>query len=67
MRDQSSTVSRRSLFAGAATVGAVAAVSSVLPGVIQKQLPTTPSTALQSTPILWRSKMPRAIWLRHRD
>jgi hypothetical protein len=29
------------MFAGVATVGAVAAASSVLPGVIQKQLPAT--------------------------
>ncbi len=39
MRDQSSTVSRRSLFAGAATVGAVAAASSVLPSVVKNHVP----------------------------
>jgi len=36
----SSSVSRRSLFAGAVNVGAVAAVASVLPTVVQNQLPT---------------------------
>ena len=39
----SSSVSRRSLFAGAATVGAVAAASRVLPTVIQNQLPAAPA------------------------
>jgi hypothetical protein len=39
MSSKTSPVSRRSLFAGAATVGAVAAVSSVLPTVVQNQLP----------------------------
>ena len=39
MRDQSSTVSRRSLFAGAATVGAVAAAASVVHAVVKNQLP----------------------------
>jgi hypothetical protein len=41
MSSKTSHLSRRSMFAGAATVGAVAAASSVLPGVIQKQLPAT--------------------------
>jgi hypothetical protein len=41
MRDQSSTVSRRSLFGGAATVGAVAAAASVLPTVVKNQLPAS--------------------------
>ncbi len=35
MQDQKSTLSRRGLFAGAATVGAVAAATSVLPSVVQ--------------------------------
>ena len=35
MPDQKPTVSRRSLFAGAATVGAVAAATSVLPSALQ--------------------------------
>jgi len=35
MQDQKQTLSRRSLFAGAATVGAVAAASSVLPAAVQ--------------------------------
>lgn len=35
MQDQKSTLSRRSLFAGAATVGAVAAATSVLPTAVQ--------------------------------
>lgn len=43
MREKTSTVSRRSLFAGAATVGAVAAASSVLPSVVQSQLPAAPA------------------------
>jgi len=43
--DQSPTAkhSRRSLFAGAATVGAVAAASSVLPGVVKNSLPAAPA------------------------
>jgi hypothetical protein len=41
MPSQTTTLSRRSMFAGVATVGAVAAASSVLPGVIQKQMPAT--------------------------
>ena len=39
MSDKSPSVSRRSLFAGAATVGAVAAATSVLPTVVKNQLP----------------------------
>ena len=35
MQDQKSSLSRRSLFAGAATVGAVAAAASVLPAAVQ--------------------------------
>lgn len=35
MQDQKPALSRRSLFAGAATVGAVAAATSVLPTAIQ--------------------------------
>jgi hypothetical protein len=35
MQDKKPELSRRSLFAGAATVGAVAAASSVLPTVVQ--------------------------------
>lgn len=34
--------SRRSLFAGVATVGAVAAAASVLPTVVKNQVPTAP-------------------------
>jgi len=43
--DQSPTAkhSRRSLFAGAATVGAVAAASSVLPTVVKNKLPAVPA------------------------
>ncbi len=39
MSEKSSPVSRRSLFAGAATVGAVAAAASVLPTVVKNNLP----------------------------
>ena len=35
--------SRRSLFAGAATIGAVAAASSVLPTVVKNNLPVAPT------------------------
>ena len=35
MQDKKTELSRRSLFAGAATVGAVAAAASVLPTVVQ--------------------------------
>ena len=35
--------SRRSLFAGAATIGAVAAASSVLPTVVKNNLPVAPA------------------------
>lgn len=43
--DQSPTAkhSRRSLFAGAATVGAVAAATSVLPAVVKNKLPEAPA------------------------
>ncbi|PUE11481.1 formate dehydrogenase [Limnohabitans sp. T6-5] len=46
MSEKSSPVSRRSLFAGAATVGAVAAAASVLPTVIKNNLPAAPAMAL---------------------
>jgi hypothetical protein len=39
MTSKSSTLSRRSLFSGAATVGAVAAATAVLPGVVQQAAP----------------------------
>ena len=39
MSDKSPSVSRRSLFAGAATVGAVAAATSVLPTVVKNHMP----------------------------
>ena len=35
MQDQKAALSRRSLFAGMATVGAVAAATSVLPGAVK--------------------------------
>ena len=35
MQEQKQALSRRSLFAGAATVGAVAAATSVLPGAVK--------------------------------
>ena len=41
MNEKSSPLSRRSLFAGAATVGAVAAAASVLPTVVKNNLPAT--------------------------
>ena len=41
MSSKTSPLSRRSLFSGAATVGAVAAVSAVLPGVVKQAVPTT--------------------------
>jgi hypothetical protein len=43
MSSKTSSVSRRSLFAGAATVGAVAAASSVLPTMVQNNLPAAPA------------------------
>ena len=43
MQDKKPAVSRRSLFAGAATVGAVAAATSVLPTVVKNNLPPTPA------------------------
>lgn len=43
MKEKSSSVSRRSLFAGAATVGAVAAATSVLPTVVKNHLPAEPA------------------------
>lgn len=39
MSESSRSVSRRSLFAGAATVGAVAAATSALPTVVKNSLP----------------------------
>lgn len=43
MSDQTPSVSRRSLFAGAATVGAVAAATSVLPTVVKNNVPAAPA------------------------
>ena len=43
MNEKSSSVSRRSLFAGAATVGAVAAATSVLPTVVKSHVPAAPA------------------------
>ena len=39
MSSKTSTLSRRSLFSGAATVGAVAAATAVLPGVVKQVAP----------------------------
>ena len=39
MSSKSPSISRRSVFAGAATVGVVAAATSVLPAVVRQQLP----------------------------
>ena len=39
MSSKTSTLSRRGLFSGAATVGAVAAVTAVLPGVVKSPAP----------------------------
>jgi len=39
MSSKTSSVSRRSLFSGAATVGAVAAATAVLPGVVKQAAP----------------------------
>jgi hypothetical protein len=39
MSSKSPSISRRSVFAGAATVGVVAAATSVLPTVVRQQLP----------------------------
>ncbi len=39
MSSKTSSLSRRSLFSGAATVGAVAAATAVLPGVVQSPAP----------------------------
>ena len=41
MTQRKSTLSRRALFAGAGTAGAVAAAASLLPGVVQHSEPTT--------------------------
>ncbi|MEY3610967.1 MAG: hypothetical protein RJB14_689 [Pseudomonadota bacterium] len=41
MSSKNSSLSRRSLFSGAATVGAVAAATAVLPGVVKNQTPVT--------------------------
>jgi hypothetical protein len=40
MSKPKSTLSRRTLFAGAGTVGAVAAAATLLPGVVQQTAPT---------------------------
>lgn len=40
MSSKTSTLSRRSLFSGAATVGAVAAATAVLPGVVSQVAPS---------------------------
>lgn len=45
MSSKTSTLSRRSLFSGAATVGAVAAATAVLPGVVK-----TPAVAAPALP-----------------
>ncbi|MEK7345192.1 MAG: formate dehydrogenase [Pseudomonadota bacterium] len=39
MSSKTSSLSRRSLFSGAATVGAVAAATAVLPGVVRSTAP----------------------------
>ncbi len=39
MSSKTSSLSRRSLFSGAATVGAVAAATAVLPGVVKQVAP----------------------------
>jgi hypothetical protein len=44
MSSKTSSLSRRSLFSGAATVGAVAAATAVLPGVVKQSAPA--ATAL---------------------
>ena len=44
MSSKTSTLSRRTLFSGAATVGAVAAATAVLPGVVKQVAPV--ATAL---------------------
>ena len=43
MSSKTPTISRRNVFAGAATVGVVAAASSVLPSLVQNQLPAAPA------------------------
>jgi len=43
MSSKTSALSRRSLFSGAATVGAVAAATAVLPGVVQSTAPAAPA------------------------
>lgn len=43
MSSKTSALSRRSLFSGAATVGAVAAATSVLPGVVKSTAPAAPA------------------------
>jgi len=48
MSSKTSTVSRRSLFSGVATVGAVAAATAVLPGVVK---PTAPVPAALPKPL----------------
>jgi hypothetical protein len=42
MSSKSSSLSRRSLFSGAATVGAVAAATAVLPSVVKSTAPAAP-------------------------
>jgi len=44
MSSKTSALSRRSLFSGAATVGAVAAATAVLPGVVSQVAPAAPAT-----------------------
>ena len=44
MSSKTSNLSRRSLFSGAATVGAVAAATAVLPGVVSQVAPSAPAT-----------------------
>jgi hypothetical protein len=44
MSSKTSALSRRSLFSGAATVGAVAAATAVLPGVVGQVVPAAPAS-----------------------
>lgn len=44
MTQRKSTLSRRALFAGAGTAGAVAAAATLLPGVVQQVEPGTQAT-----------------------
>jgi hypothetical protein len=43
MSSKTSSLSRRSLFGGVATVGAVAAATSVLPTVVKNHVPAAPA------------------------